>query len=398
MRLAARALSSQAASSRLSKLRDTLSQDCLPGMELDLSRLQTCLRGNFKDPRYFGEEAPPPFVRQLNIGENPTYALKFSDPACRKLVIRFHEDMAKHEFAATASLHANRLTCSVPVAQPHVLLEDATLMGAPFYISDYVAGRTFSDAALAQSSIKPEERRQLHGALVDLAAALHTVDMGQVSLAPREADSGRQLSEQSYFATLTRDAADDYAEASERALSDCRFTEPMDYLRRWLPLAVPTGDDTRLSLVHGNLHAENVIFHPIEPRVAALVDWESWVVGHPGVDLARLGLAYATPSTLATEYRGFGSEAERQMLGIPSEEEFLSRYVAKSGLFAVRENFDYYIAHTCFRLAAARVAADDQEQLTDEDVAEAAALSKSGVERAKRFDVGGWASRNEVFA
>ena len=104
--------------SRIAALRQSLLQDVRPGMEVDVAKLSTVLRGYFRDPRYFGEEAGDPHVRQLSSG--PTYALTFSDPACRRLVVRFHESAA-HEFRLLTAMRklTARRQLSVPVAQPH---------------------------------------------------------------------------------------------------------------------------------------------------------------------------------------------------------------------------------------------------------------------------------------
>ena len=100
-----------------------------------------------------------------------------------------------------------------------------------------------------------------------------------------------------------------YHASSDAALQDGRFASPMEQLLRWLPAALPSGDDELRCLVHGDLHAEHVLFHPTQPTIAAVGGWEHWCYGHPGADLAMLALPYVTPGTLNTKHQGYGLPA-----------------------------------------------------------------------------------------
>ena len=232
-------------SSRLSALRATLAQDAV---DLDLNRLATCLRGYFKDPRYFGDETPLPTPRHL--GKTQIYGLEFEDPACRKLTVRMHADagIVRHEFKLSAALHGHsKHARSVPVAQPHVMIEDATLVGAPFYVSDFIDGRAMRD------STTPDERKLMHGAIIDTVATMHSLDYAALGLGAMGGGSG---SVGGALARATAAATVEYLSSSHEALMHSAYADPMEFLSRWLVDALPSGDDDLTRLVHGRLHVD----------------------------------------------------------------------------------------------------------------------------------------------
>src|SRR5690606_36396285 len=75
--------------------------------------------------------------------------------------------------------------------------------------------------------------------------------------------------------------------------SETRPIDAMERLIAWLPDNVPDGDET--ALVHGDYHLNNMIFHPQEPRVLAVLDWELSTLGHPLVDFAYHCLDWTLP-------------------------------------------------------------------------------------------------------
>ena len=386
--------------SRLAALRKTLEQDVRPGMELDLCRLSSCLQDKFDNPRYFGASTPLPRVRQL--GKRMTYELRFEDPLCQPLVVRCH-DRAPHEFRAVAALHELQQMGGgrgVPVPKPHVLIEDPTPLGRPFFVSEYVGGRVFFDAAFTDAPdqvhvagsqnprmgslstksmmAQPVDRVPLQYALVDMAACLHTINMGDV---PRLAPDAEQLS--GGLSAITEIATQIYCSWSEQARQDSRLAGSMDYLQGWLPSALPEGEDEVTCLVHGDLHAQHFFFHPTTPTVAAVGSWENWAVGHPGADLAMLALPYVAPYTLMTTHQGFGMPSTREALGLPSEAAFVQRYVEQSGHVSVGTHWAYYLAHACFRVAASTAC---RPEPTEDELSFATQMAGAGVGCAARYD------------
>ena len=396
--------------SRVAALRQTLAQNTLPGMEIDLGALSTCLRTRF--PQHFALGAPPPQVQQL--GQDFTYELRFDhdgDVACDRLVLRLHE-RAGHEYRLLSGLHAlarrpdSDASCLPVVPTPLMLMEDRAVMGKPFLVSELVTGRKFFDAAftdavdsvhvggaqnprmgsLSKKAVQAEaaDRTALQYALVDAAAALHSVDVEAVSSVMPESASAHQTD--GSLQGLTRMATRVYEASNRTALQAApRLTSAMEHLAEWLPRAQPAGEASELTrLTHGDLHVEHVVFHPDEPRVAAITGgWTYWSLGHPGADLAMLALPYVTPGTLQTKHQGFGTPSTRAAMGLPGLDAFLERYVARSGLASVRAHFDYYLAHACFRVAAATAA---RPEPTEDELRFASQMAGAGLGCAQRCE------------
>jgi aminoglycoside phosphotransferase (APT) family kinase protein len=119
----------------------------------------------------------------------------------------------------------------------------------------------------------------------------------------------------------------------------------MDALIAWLPHNIPPGDAT--SIVHGDFRLDNLIFHPTEPRVLAVLDWELSTLGHPGADFAYHAMMYRMPPYIVAGLAG----ADIGALGIPAEADYLAAYCRRRGLAAM-PGYDFYVAFNFFRLAA----------------------------------------------
>ena len=119
----------------------------------------------------------------------------------------------------------------------------------------------------------------------------------------------------------------------------------MDALVDWLPTAIPPWDET--AIVHGDFRCDNLIFHPTEPRIVAVLDWELSTLGHPLADFAYHCLMYRMP---ADRFAGLGGE-DPEALGLPSERAYVATYCQRTGRSGIA-NWDFYIAFNFFRLAA----------------------------------------------
>ena len=119
----------------------------------------------------------------------------------------------------------------------------------------------------------------------------------------------------------------------------------MDRMVEWLPANIPAADET--SIVHGDFRIDNMIFHPTEPRVLAVLDWELSTLGHPGADFAYNAMMYRMPPHIVA---GLGG-ADIAALGIPTEEEHLAAYCRRTGRSGMPE-YNFYMAFNFFRLAA----------------------------------------------
>jgi aminoglycoside phosphotransferase (APT) family kinase protein len=120
----------------------------------------------------------------------------------------------------------------------------------------------------------------------------------------------------------------------------------MDRLIAWLPANIPPGDNAT-SVTHGDFRIDNIIFHPAEPKVLAVLDWELSTLGHPGADFAYNAMMYRMPPYIVAGLRG----ANIGELGIPNEAEYLAAYCKRTGR-ATMPGYDFYIAFNFFRLAA----------------------------------------------
>jgi aminoglycoside phosphotransferase (APT) family kinase protein len=220
----------------------------------------------------------------------------------------------------------------VPVPRTLCLCEDPAVLGTAFYVMSYVDGRVLWDPRLP--SFEPQGRAAMYEEINRVMAALHRVDPAAVGLA----DFGRAGG---YLQRQIGRWSKQYR-ASE--------TQPIDAMHRlieWLPRHAPPESGT--SIVHGDFRLDNLIFHPTQPRVLAVLDWELSTLGDPLVDFAYHVLAW---HIRPQDFRGMAGE-DLQALGIPSAEAYVRRYCERVGRAAIaQEAWEFYIVFNLFRLAA----------------------------------------------
>jgi aminoglycoside phosphotransferase (APT) family kinase protein len=119
----------------------------------------------------------------------------------------------------------------------------------------------------------------------------------------------------------------------------------MDALIAWLPENIPAGDET--TVVHGDYRMDNLIFHPHEPRILAILDWELSTLGHPLADFSYHCMSWHIPPG---QFRGIAG-LDLAALGIPSEPQYIASYCERTGRGEV-EHWDFYLAYNLFRIAA----------------------------------------------
>ncbi|WNN39062.1 phosphotransferase [Pseudomonas inefficax] len=220
----------------------------------------------------------------------------------------------------------------VPVAHPYHLCEDASIIGSDFYLMSFVEGRIFWDPALPE--IEQAHRAPYYDEMNRVLAAMHRLDVEAIGLG----DYGRAGN---YFERQLVRWTQQY-QASETDINPA-----MNQLIERLPGLLPP-DDGRVSLVHGDYRLDNFLFHPTEPRILAVVDWELSTLGHPFADLAYQCMQWRMPNDGLI--RGLGG-LDRHALGIPDEDTYVADYCARMGLEKI-ENWNFYLAFSFFRLAA----------------------------------------------
>lgn len=262
---------------------------------------------------------------------NPTYRLSAAsgDYVLRRkplgpLLPKAH--MIEREFRVMRALEGS----DVPVPQVFAYCEDASILGAAFYVMRFVEGRIFYDQRLP--GLSAEERLHIFDAMNDAVARLHSrspADLGLADFGRSEGFVKRQVE------LWTR----------QYRASEGKTIQAMENLIEWLPRNLPAERPGRV--FHGDLRLDNMIFHPTEPRVVALLDWELSTLGDSIADFAYHTMVWRIPPEL---FRGFAG-LEFDALGIPTEAQYLDRYCARVGLSEL-PNWNFYLAFSLFRLAA----------------------------------------------
>ncbi len=293
---------------------------------LDLGRLAAWMKANVEGysgdlhvEKFKGGQSNPTFM--LSAGGR-RYVMRRKPPG--KLLPSAHA--VDREYKVITALAQT----DVPVAKTYALCTDENVIGTMFYIMDCVDGRILWDPSVP--GISPTERAAIFDELNRVIAALHKVDYAAVGLA----DYGKPGS---YFARQIDRWSKQY-----RA-SETEKIEAMDKLIDWLPQNIPAGDET--SIVHGDFRLDNTVFHPTEPRMLAVLDWELSTLGHPLADFAYHALAWVAPPGPMRGLAGLDLAA----LGIPLLADYCARYEARSGL-QVGARWNFYFAYNLFRLAA----------------------------------------------
>jgi aminoglycoside phosphotransferase (APT) family kinase protein len=278
--------------------------------------------------------AGPLEVRQFQGGQsNPTYLL--TTPS-RRYVLRSKPGPAakllpsahaiEREFRVMHALGRQ----GIPVPEMLLLEQDESVIGRAFFVMEHVDGRILWDPTLPDFT--PAGRSALYDEMNRVIAALHAVDIDSAGLA----DYGKAGN---YFERQIGRWSKQY-----RA-SETERIEAMDRLIEWLPQHLPADDE--VSVVHGDFRLDNLIFHPTEPRVIAVLDWELSTLGHPLADFSYHCMSWHIP---AGGFRGIGG-VDFAALGIPTEAQYMQRYCERTGRQHI-EHWNFYLAYNLFRLAA----------------------------------------------
>ncbi|NBW07118.1 MAG: phosphotransferase family protein [Caulobacteraceae bacterium] len=275
----------------------------------------------------------PLTVEQFRGGQsNPTYRL--TTPGRRYVLRRkpFGQLLkGAHAVEREAQVLTGLAKADFPVARVYGLCTDESVIGAWFYVMEMIEGRIFWDAALPE--IAAADRPAYFDAMNATIARLHGVDYAAVGLG----DYGRPGN---YFERQIGRWSKQYLEDA-----DAGRDPDMDRLVEWLPAHIPPGEET--SVIHGDFRIDNMIFHPTEPRILAVLDWELSTLGHPLADFAYHAMMYRMPPDIVAGLAG----ADLQALNIPSEADYVAAYCERTGRATI-PNYSFYLAFNVFRLAA----------------------------------------------
>ncbi len=307
-----------------------------------------------------------PAVQRISGGQsNPTW---FVDWGAARLVLRKKPDgpilpgahAIEREFRVLRALGKT----DFPVPKALWLEEDASVLGAPFYIMERLEGRVFETASMP--GVTPTERREMYLDMARTLARLHALRPDALGLS----DYGRPGN---YFARqIARWSAQYQASDGPRIAA-------LDHLTDWLPDNMPA-DDNCAGIAHGDFRVGNMMFHPTEPRVIGVLDWELSTLGHP---LADLGFCVIPWHSAPDEYGGLLGTDWRAS-GIPERATFEAEYHAHARPTAALQPF--HVAFALFRFAVIFVGIADrarQGSAASEDAATLGPLAARFAERAR---------------
>jgi len=278
-----------------------------------------------------GFRGPIRLERMAGGQSNPTFKLSSPDI---DLVLRSKPTgptlpsahAVDREFRVLDALRAT----DVPVPRVRGLCRDESVIGAMFYVMDLVPGRVFWDPRLPDLS--RDERSAIFDSLNETIARIHSVDVGRVGLE----DYGRPGAyAERQVSRWTR----------QYLASETRHIPEMNWLIDWLPRHLPPENPT--GIVHGDYRLDNVLIHPTEPRVMAVLDWELSTLGDPIADFAYHMMSWRLSPEL---FRGLAS-VDFKATGIPDEEAYLAAYLKRTGL-PRPDCWEFYLVLSMFRIAS----------------------------------------------
>ncbi|CAN7772134.1 phosphotransferase family protein [Variovorax sp. LjRoot84] len=306
----------------MSKLASTSARPS--GIEFDSDCLQLHLQRALP-----GLDGPMRLARIGGGQSNPTFFVDFDN---RALVLRKQPpgELLPSAHAVDREYRVLRALAGTDVPVPRTVLycDDRAVVGTPFYVMEKLEGRVMPNYALP--GVAPAERRAYYFAMAETLARLHAVDPAAVGLGDYGSPGNffrRQIARwiRQWEASRTREDAN------------------IDRLIAWLPANIPPSDQT--TIAHGDFRFGNLMFHPTEPRVIAVLDWELSTQGHPLADVAYNCMAWHTGADEFEGMQGIDLAAE----GIPTQAEYVAHYQQAGGCAEPVTNF--HLAFSLFRFA-----------------------------------------------
>jgi aminoglycoside phosphotransferase (APT) family kinase protein len=277
--------------------------------------------GDLQIEQFKGGQSNPTFM--LTAGSQ-RYVLRTKPAPAAKLLPSAHA--IEREFRVMDALSK----AGFPAARQYALCEDEDVIGRAFYIMEFMDGRVLWDQSMPNMS--NAERAAHYDEMNRVIAQLHTIDYKGIGLETYGKPGnyfGRQIDR------WTR----------QYKASETEHIPAMEHLIEWLPQHIPAGEQT--TIVHGDYRLDNMIFHPTEPRILAVLDWELSTLGHPLADFSYHCMSWHIVPGL---FRGIAG-LDLKSLGIPTEEDYLAKYSERTGIAIHKEDFRFYLAYNMFRMA-----------------------------------------------
>ena len=312
--------------------------------------------------QFKGGQSNPTFLLRA---KGARYVLRTKPGPAARLLPSAHA--IEREFRVMSALHG----AGFPVPRQLALCTDEAVLGRAFFVMEHVEGRVLWDQSLP--GMTPAERAAIYDEQNRVIAQLHAMDYGAIGLQ----DYGKPGN---YFARQIERWTKQYQASMTEPI------EAMDRLSAWLPAHIPPGDDT--SIVHGDYRLDNLIFHPAEPRILAVLDWELSTLGHPLADFSYHCMSWHIPPG---QFRGIAG-LDLAALGIPALREYVARYCERTGKAIREEDFDFYLAYNMFRLAG--IMQGIMKRYVDGTASSAAALENGKAARPMAEMAWRFASRN----
>ena len=277
--------------------------------------------GDLQIEQFKGGQSNPTFM--LTAGSQ-RYVLRTKPAPAAKLLPSAHA--IEREFRVMDALSK----AGFPAARQYALCEDEDVIGRAFYIMEFMDGRVLWDQSMPNMS--NTERAAHYDEMNRVIAQLHSIDYKAIGLETYGKPGnyfGRQIDR------WTR----------QYKASETEHIPAMEHLIEWLPQHIPAGEQT--TIVHGDYRLDNMIFHPTEPRILAVLDWELSTLGHPLADFSYHCMSWHIVPGL---FRGIAG-LDLKSLGIPTEEDYLAKYSERTGIAIHKEDFRFYLAYNMFRMA-----------------------------------------------
>jgi len=311
-------------------------------------------RGPLDVKQFHGGQSNPTY---LLTTPNAEYVMRSKPGPVAKLLPSAHA--IEREYRVMSALASQ----GIPVPRTLLLSEDESVIGRAFFLMEHVRGRIFWEQSLPGMS--KTERAAIYDEMNRVISKLHAVDVDRAGLA----SFGKTGN---YFARQIGRWSKQYH------ASETESVAAMNRLIEWLPLHIPAGEET--TVVHGDYRMDNLIFHPTEPCVTAVLDWELSTLGHPLADFSYHCMSWhITPES----FRGIAG-LDHPALGIPGEAEYLQLYTQRTG--RAIEHWNFYLAYNLFRIAAIL---QGVYKRSTEGIASSDNAAKSG-QRAKALAEIGW--------